>query len=453
MSEKELDFFVDAIKLGLEDAGVRAREIARAAYMNMFNLYPEKAEKIKALLPKAYQLKLTRSEEEGLSELPSSPGSNSATLGSSIGSAALFKVQLDLSSTLDSLAMSTSSAEIASAPATFSKSEASSSQKSTSSAPAKASAPHPTTHRSVTQTHQTPQTPSALVSSGLQNADVIPVPSKKKIVPPKVQPSSSEALSTKFEKMASLNSMNLLAKSVSTDSKDAWGRSENRGSLDSQLTTSTCAGPSAVEQPAPVESSVEQAVLTLQARVRGTLSRRRSIVSNPFAALASSPQPASQPTNTTNGSGLTSTGNSGLSFNSGTTSQSTKSSASSATSAVTFASNTKGHSIATSSSLRTPISKRPTTGVRGTQETQPTFCTRTASVPTPAPASVRKTSTGSQDNARSISTTRSPRAASTSAAVPAVTPGRSKSASKTRPGMLAVGTPDKPASIWKVPAE
>lgn len=453
MSDKELDFFVDAIKLGLEDAGVRAREIARAAYMNMFNLYPEKAEKIKAMLPKAYQLKLTRSEEEGLSELPSSPGSNSATLGSSLGSAALFKVQVDLSSTMDSLAMSTSSEEIASAPVTFSRMEPSSSQKSTASAPVKASAPHPTTHRSASQAHHAPPTPT--VSSGLQNADVIPVPSKRKIVPPKVQPSSSEALSTKFEKMASLNSVNLLSKSLSTDSKDTWGgNKDQRGSLDSQLTTSTAGRPSAAPEPAPMESSVEQAVLTLQARVRGTLSRRRSIVSNPFAALASSPQPASQPPSTlvTSGAPLTSTGNSGQSLNSGTTSHSTKSSASSTAGGVTFATNTKVHTSATNSSLRTPISKRPVTGVRGSQESQPTFCTRTATVPTPAPASVRKTSTGSQDNSRSTSVSRSPRAASTSV-VPAATPGRSKSATKTRPGALAMGSPDKPASIWKVPAE
>jgi trimeric autotransporter adhesin len=80
LTEKDLDCFVEAIKLGLEDASVRAREVARGAYMNMFNLYPEKAEKIKSMLPKAHQLKLARTEAGllestgGVSTAPPSPG-------------------------------------------------------------------------------------------------------------------------------------------------------------------------------------------------------------------------------------------------------------------------------------------------------------------------------------------------------------------------------------------
>eukprot|EP00598_Pedospumella_elongata_P002820 CAMPEP_0184974204 /NCGR_PEP_ID=MMETSP1098-20130426/5745_1 /TAXON_ID=89044 /ORGANISM="Spumella elongata, Strain CCAP 955/1" /LENGTH=858 /DNA_ID=CAMNT_0027496747 /DNA_START=70 /DNA_END=2646 /DNA_ORIENTATION=+ len=477
MTEKELDFFVEAIKIGLEDAGVRAREIARAAYMNMFNLYPEKAEKIKSLLPKAYQQKLTRSEEEGLSEGPSSPGSNSATLGSSFGGSSMLKMPINLSSTSDSIILTTSSEEIASAPATFNRStELSHSQKSTASAPAKPSAPHAAVQRSASQSLRaaapaTPAapTPAATVSTGLQNADVIPVPSKKRIVPPKTQqPSSSEALSSKFEKMASLNSINLLSKSLSTDStRDTWGKSEmNRGSLDSQLTTSTVnGGMGHAEAPTPssngrtVESSVEHAVASLQARVRGTLSRRRSIVHNPFAALASSPPPATQSASSSGAAAaagqLTSTGNSNSSHSllSGITTHSTKSSNSSNAGGVSFASSTKAHSSATNSSLRTPMSKRPATtqssGLRGAPGSQPAFCTRTVTAaPTPAPASVRKaTSTGSQDNARSTSVNRSPRAASV-AVISAPTPARPRSANKTRPtGTTGVSSPEKTASV------
>ena len=457
MTDKELDFFVEAIKLGLEDAAVRAREIARSAYMNMFNLYPEKAEKIKSMLPKSYQLKLTRSEEEGLSEGPSSPGSLSATMGTSLGRSGAFKHAINLSSTMDSLA-STNSEEIASAPVTSSRVEPSTSQKSTASAPVKHSAPVVSSHRTASvAAHAAPA--AAPTAFNIQNSDVIPVPVKKKIVPPKVQPSSSEALNSKFEKMANYGSSNL----VSTSS-DTWGGKNalNRGSMDSQLTTSTMGLPVPPE-PAAADSSVEQAVLTLQARVRGTLSRRRSIVHNPFAALASSPQPAgssgapsSSTTSAAANNATAGSSNSAHSSSSGNTSNSTKSSLTSAapSGGVTFASTVKAASANSStasstnnSSLRTPISKRPAT------TSQPAFCTRTTPAPTiPAPTSIRKTSTGSGES-RSVSATRSPRAVSTSA-VSSATPSRARSATKPRAVSTAAGTVEKPvvAAAWKAPA-
>jgi hypothetical protein len=73
ITDKEADLVVDVIKVlrpdyvrllfgvvkaplcvfaqgGLEDASVRAREISRFAYLNIYQMFPRKAEKIKASL-------------------------------------------------------------------------------------------------------------------------------------------------------------------------------------------------------------------------------------------------------------------------------------------------------------------------------------------------------------------------------------------------------------------
>ncbi|CAE7542076.1 unnamed protein product, partial [Symbiodinium microadriaticum] len=48
IQEKEAESFQDAIRIGLEDASVRCRELARFAYLNFRDLFPRRADRIKA---------------------------------------------------------------------------------------------------------------------------------------------------------------------------------------------------------------------------------------------------------------------------------------------------------------------------------------------------------------------------------------------------------------------
>ena len=64
LSDKDCDLFVDTVKIGLEDASVRAREIARTLYLNIFLQYPKKTEKIKSAISKPLQAKLTQYETD-----------------------------------------------------------------------------------------------------------------------------------------------------------------------------------------------------------------------------------------------------------------------------------------------------------------------------------------------------------------------------------------------------
>ena len=59
----------DAIKCGLEDPAVHAREIARMAYLNMHLLFPKKTDKIKATAPLALQQRLLKAEQEHISPI------------------------------------------------------------------------------------------------------------------------------------------------------------------------------------------------------------------------------------------------------------------------------------------------------------------------------------------------------------------------------------------------
>ena len=59
----------DAIKFGLEDPAVHAREIARMAYLNMHLLFPKKTDKIKATAPLALQQRLLKAEQDHISPI------------------------------------------------------------------------------------------------------------------------------------------------------------------------------------------------------------------------------------------------------------------------------------------------------------------------------------------------------------------------------------------------
>ena len=65
ITEKEADLICEAIRLGLEDASCGSREISRLAYINIYGLYPKKAEKLKQCMPSAQlRNRLIKAEKE-----------------------------------------------------------------------------------------------------------------------------------------------------------------------------------------------------------------------------------------------------------------------------------------------------------------------------------------------------------------------------------------------------
>jgi hypothetical protein len=62
ITDKDADLLCEAIKLTLEDASGKARETARSAYLNLFRLHPRKCEKMRNDLPKSLSLKLQTAE-------------------------------------------------------------------------------------------------------------------------------------------------------------------------------------------------------------------------------------------------------------------------------------------------------------------------------------------------------------------------------------------------------
>lgn len=66
ITENEADRLCDTIAKGLEDASVRAREISRLAYLNLFQLYPNKSEKIKSNINLSLRNRLIKAENDYL---------------------------------------------------------------------------------------------------------------------------------------------------------------------------------------------------------------------------------------------------------------------------------------------------------------------------------------------------------------------------------------------------
>lgn len=83
--EREVDIIIGAIKIGIEDASVIARETARQAFVELHRKHPRKAEKLKNSLPLALQSKLSKALEgeptDKLKSASSSPTSRSVDLG------------------------------------------------------------------------------------------------------------------------------------------------------------------------------------------------------------------------------------------------------------------------------------------------------------------------------------------------------------------------------------
>lgn len=66
ITDKDAEMLNEAIRYGVEDASVRCREISRLAYLNMFQMYPQKTEAMKMTLSKNVQKRLNSEEEKFL---------------------------------------------------------------------------------------------------------------------------------------------------------------------------------------------------------------------------------------------------------------------------------------------------------------------------------------------------------------------------------------------------
>lgn len=65
LNERELDMVTEAIKAGLEDGSNDTREKAKVAYINIYHLFPDRAQKVKESLPRVQQMRLSKIEHEG----------------------------------------------------------------------------------------------------------------------------------------------------------------------------------------------------------------------------------------------------------------------------------------------------------------------------------------------------------------------------------------------------
>ena len=64
LNDKSVDLCVEAVKIGLQDASVVAREAAKVAYLNLLENWRAKAEKLKSDMPPSIRPRLVKAEEE-----------------------------------------------------------------------------------------------------------------------------------------------------------------------------------------------------------------------------------------------------------------------------------------------------------------------------------------------------------------------------------------------------
>jgi hypothetical protein len=63
INDKDADMLAEVIRVGLQDASIRVREVARLAYVNLFGLHPKRVDRIKANLPASVANRLIKAEE------------------------------------------------------------------------------------------------------------------------------------------------------------------------------------------------------------------------------------------------------------------------------------------------------------------------------------------------------------------------------------------------------
>ena len=98
LQDREIDAVAEAIAVGLEDASVRGREIARLSYLNLFTSFPRKTEKLKAgLSSAALKTKLSKQEEQHTFLLKQQELAAAAATAASASAVLLAERDLDVS--------------------------------------------------------------------------------------------------------------------------------------------------------------------------------------------------------------------------------------------------------------------------------------------------------------------------------------------------------------------
>jgi len=302
LSEREAEVLVDVVRLGLEDAAVKGREISRILYLNLFARYPKKTEKIKLMVTKSLQLKLIEAECDYVREHGRSPE--------------LIAMKTSLSPTSKG-----------SPPASFSAFWSSSS--ASSSSPSHANRLTPSTCNQLI--HSQSQTTS---SAGKAKQQLSQSTSSLHIPRSNAGSSNIRAITPTVLMRPHLNQSNVRTlsaqKSVSEDSHDTASyqshpparrilrsggvehlRSHSHSHINlNRLKPAASEAPplppthrqlAHTTSPAPTTAVVnisnnikrsaskeEAAILSIQATIRGTLTRRRSVIRNPFEQITSS---------------------------------------------------------------------------------------------------------------------------------------------------------------------
>jgi hypothetical protein len=339
INDKEIDPVFEAVKIGLEDASNKARETSRDAYGYLYHYHQRKAEKLKNDLPKATQAKLVISLD-GLNFNNNFPGENaesafSGTGGSGGGGGSSGKMsgnnspsKTTTSGHSNSNSFSSSNAANAHKSVGILKTPSSSSaaNANAAAAPAATSVTFATQHvrsqsgnitfnNPTTTTTTTPSHPlvphvnsnnsmntsnnsinTSNTNNNNSNSSMNSNPSTG-MLPPHPLVSGSASKSGSF----TINNNNSSNNNLSTGNNPATGGGTPNPLLMNKVPANADAYTSGTK--IATMSSVDHNSLALQAGVRNALSRRRSVVKNPFAELSDSMKAASSDSGTTHSTG------------------------------------------------------------------------------------------------------------------------------------------------------
>lgn len=247
LNDKEIDPLCESIKIALEDASVKARETARSCYLLLYRLFPKKAEKLRLDLPKPLQAKLVKEE-----------------------------LQMNMNSSADSENSSSShhTGSVSSNSHLHTPSKGLSTAKSSRIPPSSSSASRPVTANTI---HTSAPASKPTTPHHQRHANTISTSSNHlSHIPP------AHHHHDKHHHSMPANSPSLAIHTPSSAFSAA---------RDKQVTSNT---PSTVSDSytsgtkIAMMSSVDQAASAIQQGVRNALSRRRSVVKNPFAELSDS---------------------------------------------------------------------------------------------------------------------------------------------------------------------
>jgi hypothetical protein len=345
INDKEIDPVFEAVKIGLEDASNKARETARDAFGYLYHYHQKKAEKLKNDLPKATQAKLVisldglnnnnnfssenaesaftgtggsgggsgkMSGNNSPSKTTTSGHSNSNSFSSSSGTMNAHK-SMGILKTPSSSTSNTAAAAAAPTSVSFATQQHVRSQSGnitfnnpSSSTPSHPLVPHVNSNNSMNNTSNNSINTINTMNSNTNNNNnnnsnnsMNSNPSITGMLPPHPLVSGSASKSGSFTMSNNNNSNN--NNNLSTGNNPATGGGTPNPLLMNKVPANADAYTSGTK--IATMSSVDHNSLALQAGVRNALSRRRSVVKNPFAELSDSMKAASSDSGTIHSTG------------------------------------------------------------------------------------------------------------------------------------------------------